>query len=143
MIKKICRCAPVFSIILLNACLSHADCAAGQVIVKRDLKAGSLILKRKANYSIILPDDYYQNQRTYPVIYLLHGFGGDNDSWLDRCNIHLLIDSLLNKELISDYIYVMPDAGNSYYINNYDSSNRYEDFFIGELIPHIDSAYRT
>jgi len=143
MIQKIRSYTSVFSIILFIACLSQADNASGQVIVKRDLKIASAILNRPTNYSIILPVDYYQNQRTYPVIYLLHGFGGDNDSWLDRCNINLLIDSLLSNELISDYIYVLPDAGNSYYINNYDSSIRFEDFFIGELILHIDSVYRT
>jgi enterochelin esterase-like enzyme len=115
----------------------------GQTIVRRDLRMESSVLNRPVEYSLILPDDYYKSNRKYPVLYLLHGFGGDNDSWLDRCNFNQLVDSLLNKELISEYIYVLPDAGNSYYINNYDSSNMYEDFFIKELLTHIDSSYRT
>lgn len=40
-------------------------------------------------------------------------------------------------------IIVMPDAGISWYINNHDESIRYEDFFVNELISHIDETYRT
>jgi enterochelin esterase-like enzyme len=114
-----------------------------QVLVERTHCVYSDCLHRKVNYSIILPQNYFKIPKTYSVIYLLHGFGGDNTSWLDRCNINLLIDSLLNTRQANEYIYVLPDADNTYYINNYDSSIRYEDFFIRELIPHIDSTYRT
>jgi S-formylglutathione hydrolase FrmB len=40
-------------------------------------------------------------------------------------------------------IIVMPDGGVSWYINDYQNKVRYEDMFIREFIPHIDSTYRT
>lgn len=114
-----------------------------QVRVERQLSVYSSCLNRKVNYSLIVPQNYYKNMETYPVIYLLHGYGGDNKSWLDRCNINSLIDSLLFTKQADDYIYILPDVGNSYYINNFDSSFRYEDFFVDELVPYVDSVYRT
>lgn len=114
-----------------------------QVVVERQNTVSSDILKHPVRFSVLLPTDYSENQETYSVIYLLHGYGGDNTSWLDRCNINLLIDSLRSSDKIREYIYVLPDAGKSYYLNNFDSSIMYEDFFIREFIPYIDSHYRT
>lgn len=103
----------------------------------------STILGQKINYSVILPENYYKSTEKYPVIYLLHGIGGDGESWIKRCNFNKLIDSLKECNLILDFIYVMPDARNSYYINNYNNSFRYESFFVDEFIPTIDSVFRT
>jgi enterochelin esterase-like enzyme len=103
----------------------------------------SNILTQKVNYSIILPENYYKTSEKYPVIYLLHGIGGNGESWIKRCNFNILIDSLKDCNLISDLIYIMPDAHNSYYIDNYNRSFCYESFFINEFIPFIDSNYRT
>jgi S-formylglutathione hydrolase FrmB len=60
-----------------------------------------------------------------------------------RCRINELIDSVKTVMNIRDFIYVLPDAGNSYFINNSDSSNRIADYLAGELVPAIDSLYRT
>ena len=114
-----------------------------QVRIGRNLSIQSKILNRKISYSVILPSTYHLNSDRYPVIYLLHGYGGNNESWLKRCHIDQLVDSLLKEGDIGEFIYIMPDADNSYYINNYDSSYRYHDFFISELIPTIDSLFRT
>jgi enterochelin esterase-like enzyme len=133
----------IYCLIFLISFFSFTSVLYAQVYVKRQLSAQSEILNQQVRYSVILPNSYYLNTTRYPVIYLLHGFGGDHTSWLDRCNVNLLIDSLVNKNLAEEYIYILPDAYKTYYINNYDSSFRYEDFFIRELIPFVDSAYRT
>jgi S-formylglutathione hydrolase FrmB len=116
---------------------------AGQVSIEKNRTFYSHILKREMLFSLLLPANYYSNDQVYPVIYLLHGFGGDNNSWLERCKIDVLIDSLADHNLTGECIYILPDADNSYYINNADSSFKYEDYFINELIPHIDSTFRT
>lgn len=103
----------------------------------------SNVLAQKIDYTIILPKDYYKKNVKYPTIYLFHGINGDGASWIRRCNFNRLIDSLENFHLISDFIYIMPDAHNSYYIDNFDKSFCYESFLIKEFIPHIDSLYRT
>jgi enterochelin esterase-like enzyme len=114
-----------------------------QSIARKDLIFHSRCLHQPVRFSLLLPENYYRNNDKYPVIYLLHGFGGNNDSWLDRCSINILADSLRNQKCISEYIYVMPDADNSYYLNNFDSSFMFEDYFINEFIPFIDSSCRT
>jgi len=117
--------------------------AYSQVIIQDNQKIFSNRLGRNVNYSVMLPSDYFKTDKSFPVIYLLHGFGGDYKSWLLRCNIAVLVDSLLKQNEISEFIYIMPDAGNSYYINNYDSSVMYNDFFRDELVPVIDTQYRS
>ncbi len=64
-------------------------------------------------------------------------------SWILRSKINILIDSLVEAGDIRECIYIMPSAYNSYYINNYNNSIRYMDFFTRELIPAIDSIYQT
>ena len=114
-----------------------------QVRVGRNLGLQSKILDQKISYSVILPSTYHLSSERYPVIYLLHGFGGNHESWLDRCKIDHLVDSLIKEGDIGEFIYIIPDAKNSYYINNYDSSFLYHDFFVKELVPTIDSLFRT
>jgi enterochelin esterase-like enzyme len=114
-----------------------------QTQVRKNLEMHSEILERKVPYSILLPAGYTDNQKEYPVIYLLHGFGGDHTSWINRCRINELIDSLKAQGDLSDCIYVLPDAEKSYYLNNFDSSCMYTDFFLYELVPYIDSVYKT
>jgi enterochelin esterase-like enzyme len=116
----------------------------GQSIIESDQIIYSSILQQEVKYSVLLPPDYMKSDTVkYPVIYLLHGINGDQNSWLQRCKINTLSDSLRESGAIGDFIIVMPAAYNSYYINNYDSSFRYMDFFIEEFVPAIDSIYRT
>ena len=114
-----------------------------QVRIGHKLGIQSKILNQKVPYSVMLPSSYHTETKEYPVIYLLHGYGGNYESWLSRCDIAQLVDSLLNENDIGEFIYIMPDAKNSYYINSYDSSFMYEDFFVKELVPTIDSLFRT
>ncbi|MBN1598830.1 MAG: hypothetical protein JW894_11095 [Bacteroidales bacterium] len=112
-------------------------------VIEKDLVIESKILKQEVEYSLMLPSGYYEKNKNYPVVYLLHGFGGDNNSWLARCNIDHMVDSLRNCNSIGEFIYVMPEAMKTYYINNFDSSIMYGDFMVKELVQFIDKTYRT
>lgn len=114
-----------------------------QSIAVNNKSVQSSIMKQEMNYSILLPENYYTSTAKYPVLYLLHGFGGNHNSWLIRCQINELVDSLKINMNLNNFIIVMPDAGNSYFINNYDSSYMLSDFLAYELVPAIDSLYRT
>ena len=49
---------------------------------QRDLVLSSTILDTDVRYSLLLPKDYHDNQdRHYPVVYMLHGYGDDQNSW--------------------------------------------------------------
>jgi S-formylglutathione hydrolase FrmB len=62
--------------------------------------------------------------------------------WMQFGEAHLIADELIAKREIPPMIIAMPDGGVSFYINNFDNSVRYEDFFIQEFIPYIEKMYR-
>lgn len=110
--------------------------------VKESLTLDSKILGKKVNYTIYLPFDYETSDRYYPVTYLLHGLSDTDMAWVQFGEANLIADEGAAKREIPPMILVMPDGGVSFYINNYDNSVRYEDFFIREFIPYIEKTYR-
>lgn len=102
----------------------------------------SKILNQSVSYSVYLPDGYDTDQRSYPVIYLLHGYGDNHTTWIEKGNISWHADGAIKSGKIPPVIIVMPDAGVSMYVNSFDNKNNYEDFFIKEFIPSIESSYR-
>ena len=42
----------------------------------------SKLLKSERNYAVYLPPDYESSERSYPVLYLLHGAGDDQTGWV-------------------------------------------------------------
>ena len=88
-------------------------------------------------YRVLLPPDYATSARRYPVLYLLHGAGGNENDWSTRTNLAAYAARYR-------LIIVMPGVGNSWYSNSVsDPKARYEDVIIRDLIPHIDIKYRT
>ena len=103
----------------------------------------SKTLKKEAKYSIYLPPDYDKNQRNYPVVYLLHGYTGNETDWIQQGEAPTLIDRAITAGTIPPMIVIMPDGQNSWYVNSPITNWNYEDFFIKEFIPRMDSMYRT
>jgi len=112
----------------------------GKVIQEKTVK--STILNKNVNYTIYVPADYDQSQRTYPVVYLLHGYTDDNTAWLQYGEVNRYADKAIADGTIPPMIIVMPDADSSFYINSYDGKEKYEDFFIKEFIPAIEKTWR-
>lgn len=105
---------------------------------------------------VYLPADYYSQSQRYPVVYLLHGANGNENSWISRGNILKDIDSLVMCGAIGDYIYVFPNS-NRYY-NDYDFIDSHtidciesylnlngsaEHSFIYDLVTYIERRFRT
>ncbi len=112
----------------------------GKVVQEKTVK--SAVLNRNVNYTIYLPADYDQSQRSYPVVYLLHGYTDDNTAWLQFGEINRYADKAIAEGTIPPMIIVMPDADSSFYINSYDGKEKYEDFFTKEFIPAIEKTWR-
>jgi S-formylglutathione hydrolase FrmB len=88
-------------------------------------------------FNVILPKDYHQTDRRYRVIFLLHGYSGDHNDWINRTN---LVEYLSNYS----FVVVTPEADNSWYTNSPFVKNRnYEDYIIKELIPYVERRYRV
>ncbi|MEV8372506.1 esterase family protein [Kribbella sp. NPDC056861] len=90
--------------------------------------------------NVLLPSDYNSGRR-YPVLYLLHGGGTDQDFiTFDRWGIRQLTAG-------RPIIVVMPDGGHAGWYSNPVSSNvsarNWETFHIAQLLPWIDANFRT
>ncbi len=116
---------------------------AQDVRIMESLSFFSKILGQDVKYSICLPEDYFKGNRNYPTVYLLHGLGDDETSWLEYGQICQIADKAVHEKKIVPMIYVMPQGFRSYYVNDVTGTFRYQDMFIQELIPFIDSLYRT
>lgn len=118
------------------------DAQLSRGYVKEGLKIKSTILNKEVRYTIYLPFDYELSDRYYPVVYLLHGYTDNDMGWIQFGEANLIADEAIAKMEIPPMILVMPDGGVSWYINNFDNSLKYEDFFINEFIPRIEKEYR-
>lgn len=94
-------------------------------------------------YCIYLPPSYEQDaNRRYPVVYYLHG--GRPGSELKAINLVTYIDRAIRAKTMPDTIYVFVNGGPVSHYNLPQRDNAQgEDVFIHELIPHIDTSYRT
>lgn len=103
----------------------------------------SRILGHDVRYCAILPPGYDSSKtRRYPVLYFLHGLGGNAEFLVDSGGWNL-VEDLWQRNQIGEFLIVTPDADTSFYINSHDGHVRYEDFFIHEFIPFIDRTYRV
>ena len=91
--------------------------------------------------TIVLPDDYFDEEEAseqYPVVYVLHGHGGNHKSWVEK-----------NPDMATlaaqyGFIIVCPDGQNSWYWDSpIDPKMQFETHIISELVPYIDANYRT
>lgn len=103
----------------------------------------SQMLNRPLRYSVYLPAGYNIDNKSYPTVYLLHGFGDNEISWMNGGKIDRIIKELEEKGEIEPMIYVMPQGYNNYYVNRFNGTLNYMDMFVEEFVPMIDSLYRT
>ncbi len=130
------------SILFLLALILPLKSQVPRGTVQEGLKIQSKILKKEVRYTIYLPFDYQTSNRYYPVVYLLHGYTDNDMGWIQFGEANMIADKAIADQELPAMILVMPDAGVSWYINNYDNSVRYEDFFFEEFLPYIESHYR-
>ena len=108
----------------------------------------SEVLGAERNYTVYLPAGYDLNtERTYPVLYLLHGMDGTNKDWYERGHVKDVMDQLTASGEACGMIIVTPDAGGSVregkWNGYFDMEGwHYEEFFFGEFVPMIEATYR-
>jgi enterochelin esterase-like enzyme len=109
-----------------------------------NLTLKSSILKMDRKYSVYLPPDYNTSNRSYPVLYLLHGAGDDQTGWVQFGEVEYIADKAIKEGKSTAMVIVMPDAntGRRGYFNALRGDFQYEDFFFKEFIPFIEKTYR-
>jgi len=86
------------------------------------------------HYSYLLPNGY-DSRHSYPVLYLLHGYGGDHRNWSKLTDLAMYAGQF-------GIVIIMPDAGNSWYVNSIGKpENRFEDMFVRDLLSHAEEQF--
>jgi enterochelin esterase-like enzyme len=92
----------------------------------------------------------YSKKKKYPVLYLLHGIGGDEKEWLKGGNPQLILDNLLAEKKIEPMIVVMPNGramkddratGNIMAPDKVAAFATFEQDLLTDLIPFIEKKY--
>lgn len=117
-------------------------------IYKKDQSIRSEILNTTMNYSIYLPESY-DGVRKYPILYMLHGYGGNNNDWLQDNTGGLWAGGgtlpAYAKEFAEEggmeMIIVAPDGKNLFYCDGYEHGWNYMSYFFEEFVPFIESTY--
>jgi S-formylglutathione hydrolase FrmB len=134
------KCAVVATLVLSSLATAYPVLAAGRVDC---LSLSSKILGHPVGYCVLLPPSYETDKnRHYPVLYLLHGLG-DNEQMLIHSGGFNLVEDLWDRQQIGEFLIVTPAADASFYINSRDGHHRYEDFFVQEFLPLFEQRYRT
>jgi enterochelin esterase-like enzyme len=101
----------------------------------------SRALGRQMPYLVYLPDAYARAQDHFPVLYLLHGAGGDERTWTISGHIKEQADSLIASGAMAPAIIVMPGCPASWWVDG--AKEQAETAFWSDLVPMIGMRYRT
>jgi len=135
-----CKLSKLFCLVLIVSASGLAQ--SGKVFDQLSHK--SKILKTDRNFAIYLPPDYDTSQRSYPVLYLLHGAGDDQTGWVQFGEVLHIADKAILEGKATPMIIVMPDAFTNRlgYFNDIRGDWNYEDYFFEELMPYVEQTYR-
>lgn len=92
----------------------------------------------------------YDPKKVYPVLYLLHGIGGDEFEWFRNGVPHVILDNLYAQGKIEDMLVVLPNGramkddraeGDIFSPDKLEAFSRFEQDLINDLIPFIEASY--
>jgi endo-1,4-beta-xylanase len=95
---------------------------------------------------VYTPPTYGKDKKKYPVLYLQHGWGEDETAWSNQGHANLIMDNLIAEGKIEPFIIVMTYGMTNDvrfgHINQF-TAKEFETVLVDELIPYIDSNFRT
>ena len=108
---------------------------------------------------VYTPYGYADSKEKYPVLYLLHGAGGDEDAWSTMGRACQILDNLIEKGLAKPMICVMPNGNPTQYAARtlmidekpFDRNNPamgmmgnlYPKSIVEDIVPFIEKTYRV
>jgi len=133
------------SLLLCFALLAAMSVQAGRVFTD---SIQSKVLGAQVKYNIYLPNGFADSGKSYPVVYLLHGFTDDYTAWRDKGQMQTVADELIESGEICEMIIVMPNAGGPNTMETWNGYFNmpgwpYEDFFFQEFMPQVEKKYRA
>ncbi|MCU7552736.1 esterase family protein [Chitinophagaceae bacterium LB-8] len=122
----------IWMLLLLIALVQKSNAAVVDTI-----ETYSSSMKKNIKAVVVTPDSY-ASAKALPVVYLLHGFGGNYADWITKAKGFEKAADQFNM------IIVCPDGNNSWYWDSpVDEKYKYETFISNELIKWVDSKYKT
>lgn len=105
-----------------------------------ELQLKTKFLTNPLDYRVYLPPCYESNtDQRYPVLYLIHGYGYNDDQWV-RLGVGDISDKLIIEEEIPPLIIVMPHDSDH---NVQPPTNQFGNAVLYDLVREIDTTYRT
>ena len=131
------------SLVLITLLVSSAAFAQTSKVYD-NLSMNSKILGQERKFAIYLPPGYETSERSYPVLYLLHGYTDNHTGWVQFGEVQRIADEAIRNGSATPMIIVMPDADTQRigYFNDVLNEWRYEDFFFDELMPYVEKKWR-
>ncbi len=126
--------ASFFLLLCTLSCFSESRVQCGAVKSK--------YVPGRIGFCAMLPPSYDANPgKRYPVLYFLHGLGGDQ-SFLASSGASSVIEEAWEQKRLGEFVIITPEAENSFYINARDGHVLYEDFFVREFMPQMERRFR-
>ena len=99
----------------------------------------SELLGYDLKFQIYLPPCYAESpEEEYPTLYLLHGQGYNQSQW-DEIGADEIADGLISSNQVAPFIMIMPYEQ----LDNNSRGNQFDKAILEELLPYIESNYRT
>lgn len=119
------------------ALMVAATAFAGDVVLET-FRSGAL--GRDYKYTVYLPDSYKKDDKKYPILYLLHGAGGDENEWLAKGGLRETMDAMIARRLIKPMVVIMPGHTAAWWVDG--AKEKGETALIKEVMPHAEAKYR-
>lgn len=119
----------------------NKDIAHGEI---RSLYHWSDVNGLERHINVYVPAEYEKNPRKkYPVLYLLHGWGEDENGWSVQGHLANILDGLIATGKAVPMIIVMPSGDIKTNSDVRKASGDITDILVKDLIPYIDKTFRT
>jgi putative tributyrin esterase len=126
--------------LLFIVCATQVQSVAQRAVSVETIRFESKLVGRTLPYNVVLPAGYTRRESRstrYPVLYLLHGLTGHYDDWVARTK---LTDYAARYAMII----VTPEGNDGWYTDSATApADKYESYFIRELIPEVERRYRA
>lgn len=121
------------------AWLAHAGPSTAGTLTEE--KLASQLLGRDYHYTLYRPDGQAEDQRRYPVLYLLHGASGDEFDWPVKGKVVATLDRLIAEHRIPPFVVVMPGHKGMWWVDGH--AEPAESVLLKELMPEVERRFNT
>lgn len=98
----------------------------------------SNVAQKERIMQVYTPPGYGCDNRSYPVLYILHGAGGNETDWIINMRANFILDNLIAQGIAEPMILVSPNANAEGF-----SADLFPDELLNNIVPYIEENYRV